>query len=50
MEGSQFDTSAAVDDEKKNDVLYRPKQVPENVDNISEDPRAHPGFDEYGGW
>lgn len=50
VEGSQLDTSGAVDEEKKNDVLYRPKQVPEDVDNISEDPRSHPGFDNYGGW
>lgn len=46
---SQFDVSPAIDEAKK-EVLYRPKQVPKDVEDVSKDSRSYPGFDNYGGW
>ena len=50
LTGSQFDTTGAIDEEKLNDVIQRPTQVPEEVEDPTQDSRFFPGFDRFGGW
>ena len=45
----EFDRSKKIDELKK-DVLFRPPEVEPDVDNISEDPDFHPGYDKFHGW
>jgi hypothetical protein len=45
----EFDRSKKIDELKK-DVLFRPPEVEQDVENISEDPDFHPGFSKFDGW
>lgn len=50
LTGSQFESSGSVDEAKLDDIVQRPTQVPEEVEDPTQDPRFYPGFDNYGGW